>query len=135
VYLQYILVSGLLAKGIAFLRLPGAAIFYLLTRLSGTKRQKKKLWSQQYMQYGPELADHTLVLLLVFVFCVMQPFIPVVALLYFICVFFYSRYDLLYSKREAFQSGGLFWPVVCPRCQPLHTRCFFSVRWCVVVRL
>lgn len=39
-----------MAKGIAFLRLPGAAIFYILSRLSGTKRQKKRLWSQQYMQ-------------------------------------------------------------------------------------
>ena len=49
-YLQYILVNGVMAKGIAFLRLPGAAIFYILSRLSGTKRQKKRLWSQQYMQ-------------------------------------------------------------------------------------
>ena len=49
-YLQYILVNGVMAKGIAFLRLPGAAIFCILSKLSGTKRQKKRLWSQQYMQ-------------------------------------------------------------------------------------
>ena len=64
------------------------------------------------VQYGRELADHTITLLLVFVFCVMQPFIPLIGLVYFVCNYFYARYDLLYSKREAFQSGGLFWPVV-----------------------
>ena len=64
------------------------------------------------MQYGPELADHTITMLLVFVFCLMQPFIPLIGLIYFVCNYFYARYDLLYSKREAFQSGGLFWPVV-----------------------
>jgi hypothetical protein len=49
-YIQYIMVNGVLVKGIAFLRLPGAAIFFILSKLSGTKRQKKRLWSQQYMQ-------------------------------------------------------------------------------------
>lgn len=64
------------------------------------------------MQYGPELADHTITVLLLFLFGVQQPFLPLVSLAYFICNYFYARYDLLYTKREAYQSGGLFWPVV-----------------------
>lgn len=66
------------------------------------------------MQYGPELADHTITVLLLFLFGVQQPFLPLVSLAYFICNYFYARYDLLYTKREAYQSGGLFWPVVRP---------------------
>lgn len=31
-YLQYILTNGLLAKGVAFLKIPGAAIFFLLSK-------------------------------------------------------------------------------------------------------
>ena len=111
-YILYILTNGLLAKGVAFLRLPGAAIYFLLSRLAGTKRQKKKVWSQQYMEYGTDLPDHTITILLLFVFCIVQPFVAIVSLMYFAVVFFYARYDLLYTKREAYQTGGLFWPVV-----------------------
>ena len=111
-YIMYILTNATIAKGTTFLRLPGAAIYLLLSRLSGTKRQRKKTWSQQYMQYGTELPDHTITALLLLVFSVAQPFIAIVSLLYFVCVFFYTRYDLLYTQREKFQTGGLFWPVV-----------------------
>jgi hypothetical protein len=110
--MMYILTNGVFAKGIAFLRLPGAAIYTILTRISGTKRQKKRCWSQQYMSYGPDVTDHTITILLLLVFGVVQPFVPMMALFYFIANFFYARYDLLYTFREAFQSGGLFWPVV-----------------------
>lgn len=89
-YLQYILTNGLLAKGVAFLKIPGAAIFFLLSKLAGTKRQKKKTWANQYMQYGPELADHTITVLLLFLFGVQQPFLPLVSLAYFICNYFYA---------------------------------------------
>eukprot|EP00892_Ulva_mutabilis_P005047 jgi/Ulvmu1/2914/UM147_0012.1 len=111
-YLQYILTNGLLAKGIAFLKIPGAAIYFLLTKLAGTKRQKKKCWANQYMKYGAELADHTMTVLLMLLFGVQQPFLALVALAYFVCIYFYARYDLLYTQREAYQSGGLFWPVI-----------------------
>jgi hypothetical protein len=109
---MYILTNATIAKGIAFLRLPGAAIFVLLSRLSGTRRQKKKLWSRQYVQYGTELPDHTITVLLLLTFAVQQPFLPLICVLYFVMVFFYTRYSLLYTQRERFQTGGLFWPTV-----------------------
>lgn len=127
-YLQYILTNGLLAKGVAFLKLPGAAIYFLLSRLAGTKRQKKKCWANQYMKYGAELADHTMTVLLMLLFGVQQPFLPIVALAYFICIYFYARYDLLYTQREAYQSGGLFWPVVWPPSRPERI-CCVDLNW------
>jgi calcium permeable stress-gated cation channel len=111
-YIMYILTNATIAKGISFLRLPGAAIYLLLSRLSGTKRQKKRTWSRQYMEYGAELPDHTVTALLLLVFAVAQPFVAIVSLLYFVFVSFYTRYNLLYVQRERYQTGGLFWPVV-----------------------
>jgi Calcium-dependent channel, 7TM region, putative phosphate len=113
-YISYILTNATVAKGLAFLRIPGAVIFLFLSRLSGTKRQKKKTWSQQFVQYGTELPDHTITALLLLVFSVAQPFVALISVLYFIFVFFYTRYQLLYTQRERFQTGGLFWPVVRP---------------------
>ena len=146
-YIIYILVNGLSAKGIAFLRIPGAVIFFLLQRLAGTKRQKKKTWSQQYMWYSPEIPDHTITMLLLFVFSIAQPFIAVVAVAYFATNYFYARYDLLYTKREKFQTGGLIWRVVrrrrlvslCARSTALRPKCLRGNHartggWCVVGR-
>jgi hypothetical protein len=126
-YISYIITSGLLGKCITFLRLPGAVIFLLLSKFAGTKRQKKKTWSRQYMQYGTDVPDHTITILLLLVFSVSQPFVAVVSVMYFVVVFFCSRYNLLYTLREDYQTGGLFWPVVRP-CDHFE-RCFYVLCW------
>ena len=65
------------------------------------------------MSYGDSVPNHTIVAMLLLVFSIAQPLLAVAAALYFALALFYQRYDLLYVQREAFQSGGLFWPVVC----------------------
>jgi Calcium-dependent channel, 7TM region, putative phosphate len=130
-YVSYILTNATVAKGIAFLRIPGFLIYLLLSRLSGTKRQKKKTWSTQYVQYGTELPDHTITVLLLLVFGVAQPFVALIALMYFVFVFFYTRYNLLYVKRERYQTGGLFWPVArASRLDSLHVCAWLFMALC-----
>ena len=111
-YMLYILTNGLLARALLFLRLPAALIYLVLRAFSATARQRKQQWSRQYMWYGAELPEHTITLLLLFAFSIAQPLVSVVAVLYFALAYFVARYELLYAKREAFQAGGLFWPVV-----------------------
>lgn len=64
------------------------------------------------------MPDHSLTYLLMLVFCVIQPLMVPVSVLYFVVNGACLRYDLIYVYREAFQSGGRFWPVV--RCLPLR---------------
>lgn len=53
-------------------------------------------------------------MLVLLVFSLVQPLVPVVALLYFVVATIFWRYDMLYSYRDDFQTGGMFWPVVHP---------------------
>jgi hypothetical protein len=64
------------------------------------------------MSYGTAIPVDSLIVLILLTFSVALPLVSVAALLYFVLSYFYFRYDLLYTKREAFQSGGMFWPVV-----------------------
>lgn len=112
-FLMFILTTGIFAGSIGFLRIPGAVIFWILTKVSGSHRQKKRCFSQQYASYGAPVAMHTIVLMLVFVFGVVQPFVALAGFFYFVVNYFYARYNLLYVLREPYETGGLFWPVVC----------------------
>ena len=109
---MYMMTNGLLAESLAFLRLPGAIVYVCLRALSATPQQKKRQWSQQYYSYGDNVPNVTITALLMFVFSITQPLLAVAAALYFALALLYARYDLLYTQREAFQSGGMFWPVV-----------------------
>jgi len=115
---MYVLTNGLFASALAFLRLPGAFVYILLRSLSATSGQRKRQWSQQHMSYGDDVPHHTITFLLLLIFGVAQPLLSVVAALYFGVSYIYARYDLMYVQREAFQSGGLFWPVVRPKHLP-----------------
>lgn len=111
-FLSFLLTKGVLASSIRFLRAPGAAIYFILSKISSSERAKKRTWSHQYASYGTAIPSDSMAFLILIVFSVSQPFVAGAALVYFFCSHFYWRYDLLYTKREAFQSGGLFWPVV-----------------------
>lgn len=111
-FLSFLLTKGVFAASIRFLRAPGAAIYFILSKISSSERAKKRTWSRQYASYGTAIPSDSMAFLILIVFSVSQPFVSGAALVYFFCSHFYWRYDLLYTKREAFQSGGLFWPVM-----------------------
>ena len=104
--------QGLLAHAIKFLKLPGAIIFFIVTKISKSRRAKKKAYSQQFFSYGKVIPYTTLIFLLGVTFATIQPFMPLFALMYFVVNYFYVRFDLLYAMREPYQTGGMFWPVV-----------------------
>ena len=56
--------------------------------------------------------NHTLALLFMMTFCVMQPLVTLAAMAYFAATSFVARYQLLYMFREKYQAGGRFFPVV-----------------------
>jgi hypothetical protein len=121
-FLMFIITTGIFAGSIGFLRIPGAVIYWILCKISGSQRQKKRCYSRQYASYGAAVAMHTIVLLLVFVFGVVQPFVALAGFFYFAIQYFYARYNHLYVLREPYETGGLFWPVV--RFIPcLHHQC------------
>eukprot|EP00892_Ulva_mutabilis_P001308 jgi/Ulvmu1/11178/UM072_0014.1 len=111
-FLTFLLTKGVFASSIRFLRLPGAVIYFILSKISTSERAKKRTWSRQYASYGTAIPSDSMAFLILIVFSVSQPFVSAAALFYFVCSHLFWRYDLLYTKREAFQSGGLFWPVM-----------------------
>lgn len=77
-------------------------------------RAKRRLWGQQFMTYGADIPRHSLIILLLLVFSVQQPFLALACIAYFAVNCVTARYQLLYVFREQFQSGGRFWPIVRP---------------------
>ena len=120
-FLSFLLTKGVFAASIRFLRAPGAIIYWILGKISSSERAKKRTWSRQYASYGTSIPSDSMAFLILIVFSVSQPFVSGAALVYFACSHFYWRYDLLYTKREAYQSGGVFWPVV-RTCSHPHLR-------------
>ena len=80
----------------------------------------------RYMSYGERIPDASLCMLVLLVFSFVQPLVPCVALLYFILATIFWRYDMLYSYRDDFQTGGMFWPVVRPPSLPRFPLVFES---------
>lgn len=111
-FLSFIFTKGLLSHGIKFLKLPKAIIYAIVSKISKSRRAEHRAYSQAYMSYGPAIPYHTIFFLIALVFCTIQPFLPLFTLIYFLFNYFFVRYDMLYIMREAYQSGGMFWPTV-----------------------
>lgn len=77
------------------------------------------------MSYGVKVPSDALAILILLVFSFVQPLVSVAALLYFVLASLYWKYDLMYSYRDSFQTGGMFWPVVRISCSlPASSRTF-----------
>lgn len=73
---------------------------------ASTERAKARLWKHQYIDYGYEIPDNIMALLLGLTFCVISPLIAPIALLYFVVNSVIGKYTLIYVYAERFQSGG-----------------------------
>lgn len=56
--------QGLGAKSIAFVRLPGFIIFWILSKFAGSPRARERMWMNQSARYGILVPDHTMAMLL-----------------------------------------------------------------------
>ena len=73
---------------------------------ASTKRARARLWKQQHIDYGYEVPDHSMAVLLGLTFCIIAPLIAPIALLYFLVSAVLGKYQMQYVYAEEFQSGG-----------------------------
>ena len=99
-------------------------MYWLGALCSSTERAKARLWKHQYIDYGYEIPDNIMALLLGLTFCIISPLIAPIALLYFVVNSVIGKYTLIYVYAERFQSGGKVSPstglVEGQPCSPLH---------------
>ena len=81
-------------------------MYWVASLCASTERAKARLWKHQYIDYGYEIPDHCMALLLGLTFCVISPLIAPIALLYFVVNSIIGKYTLIYVYAERFQSGG-----------------------------
>ena len=81
-------------------------LLHVQTWLASTERAKARLWEDQYVDYGWEIPDASVTLLLGLVYCLVQPLIVPIALLYFIVNSALYKYQLIYVHKPRFESGG-----------------------------
>lgn len=81
-------------------------MYWVASLCASTERAKARLWKHQYIDYGYEIPDNCMALLLGLTFCVVSPLIAPVALLYFLVNSIIGKYTLIYVYAERFQSGG-----------------------------
>lgn len=75
--------------------------------MAHTERAKARLWEEQYVDYGWEVPDACVTMLLGLVFCVIQPLMTPIALVYFLVNSCLYKYQLIYVHKPQFESGGL----------------------------
>lgn len=80
--------------------------FWILSRLSSTERAKARLWENQFIDFGYEVPDHMMALLLGLVFCIVAPPIAVIAAAYFLVNSIIARYQVCYVYSPRFETGG-----------------------------
>ncbi|KAK9861196.1 hypothetical protein WJX84_002371 [Apatococcus fuscideae] len=108
-FMSYLLLLALTVKPISLLRIPALVVFRLRTAVAYNERSRARLWQNQHMDYGNEVPDHTIAILLGLEFCIMEPLITVVALLYFLATLIVYKYQMLYVFAPKYQNGGKMW--------------------------
>eukprot|EP00198_Chlamydomonas_reinhardtii_P005760 XP_001695096.1 ERD4-related membrane protein [Chlamydomonas reinhardtii] len=111
-FITYLFINGLGAKSIAFVRLPGFIIFWILSKFAGSPRARERMWMNQSARYGILVPDHTMAMLLGLVFCCMNPIVCPAALAYFIVASVGERYNFIYVYRQPYESAGRMWKTV-----------------------
>jgi hypothetical protein len=106
--------QGLAGKPLAFLRVVGLVIFWLLSKLAATERAKTRLWANQMQMFGTATTDHVMAALFGIVFCIQAPLITPICLYYFFVTLLIEKYQTLYVFSRPYESGGRMWAKVRP---------------------
>lgn len=111
-FLYFIMTDAFIGSAFENTMVIDLAIAWILAKLSGTQRAKDRLWHPKPLLLGAVVSRHTLAMFLGLVFCIVNPFIVPVALIYFSLMLLFNRYKTLYTKTECYQSGGQLWTQV-----------------------
>ncbi|DBA75042.1 hypothetical protein WJX77_009599 [Trebouxia sp. C0004] len=108
-FMSYILVQAFIKSPMQLLRLPGLVFFWLKYRLATTPRQKAAVWQDTHLKYGTNVANDTIIMLIGLVYCVIQPIIAPLALIYFAIGTLIWKYQVVYVYVPLVESGGKLW--------------------------
>jgi hypothetical protein len=108
-FMSFILVQAFIKQPLNWLRLPGLIFFWLRYRIATTPRQKARVWQDVEQKYGKYVANDGIILLLGLVFCVMQPLIAPLALIYFLLGALFAKYNAVYVYKPTVETGGKYW--------------------------
>ena len=112
-FILYISFNAFVAGPLTFLRVPNLLVFWTFSKIPGNIRAKERLWQEQSIQYGAEVPNHTMVILLALVFATVNPIILLVALVYMLTHTGMWRYQALYTFTGEYEGGGKLWSQVC----------------------
>eukprot|EP00882_Tetradesmus_deserticola_P001118 GHRQ01001211.1.p1 GENE.GHRQ01001211.1~~GHRQ01001211.1.p1 ORF type:complete len:784 (+),score=334.19 GHRQ01001211.1:817-3168(+) len=107
-YMSYILIQAC-GLGGDMLRLVGLVLFFVFMKLAGTEKARYRLWAKQNYEFGKNVANHTMVLLLGLAFTVLAPLIAPFCLLYFSLALLAQKYQLIYVVTLPYQAAGRMW--------------------------
>lgn len=108
-FMTFVMLNGLAGKPIAFLRVVGLIIFWILSKIAATERAKTRLWANQIQMFGNSSTDHVMTILFGIVFCIQAPLICPICLYYFVVTLLIEKYQMIYVFRRPYESGGRMW--------------------------
>ncbi|GLC42964.1 hypothetical protein PLESTB_000282200 [Pleodorina starrii] len=111
-FITYVLTNGLGVKSLAFIRLPGFVIFWILSKFAGSPRARQRMWMYQYTDNGTTVVDHTITLLIGLTFSCINPIVCPAALAYFCVNLLGETYNNVYVFRRQYESAGRLWKTV-----------------------
>ncbi|KAF8065514.1 CSC1-like protein [Scenedesmus sp. PABB004] len=107
-FMTFIMINAL-AVGMALFRLVPLVIYFIKSKLAGTERAKYRAWAVQPFEFGTQVANHTITLLLGLAFCCLAPLIAPFCLLYFSLALLAQKYQLVYVVTLPYNGGGRMW--------------------------
>ncbi|KAG2426170.1 hypothetical protein HXX76_013151 [Chlamydomonas incerta] len=111
-FITYLFTTGMFVKTLAFVRVPGFVIYWLMFALVGSPRAKDRLWMYQYVDFGRTVAEHTTAMLIGIVFSCMNPIVCLAAWTYFLATWLGEKYNNIYVYRRQYESAGKLWGTV-----------------------
>jgi DNA-directed RNA polymerase III subunit RPC2 len=85
------------------------------TRCNLTFRDKYVIWAPKSFMYGKESGIFLLIAMMGAIYAVSAPLILVFAAIYFSFAFVVFKHHLLYVYGRAYESGGIYWPILFTR--------------------
>jgi len=119
-WLTFYALSALWTVPFSGLNIIGLIIYWIKSKIAATEKARARCWQDQKVSYGANVVDVTFAIMIGLIYCIIQPVITVMVLIFFMTSFVVAKYNAIYKLRPAYESGGLIWPKI-------HTQIVFSL--------